>query len=128
MLDLEYELRGICRRNKDGSYTTQAQREQRLRSMARDLDDLGFRNMGARSLKPKHVDALVGHWQEAGLSAGTIKNRMADLRWWAEKVGKPQAVATDNDHYGIDRRKYVTNQTKARELPAGALAKISDPT
>lgn len=27
-----------------------------------------------------------------GLSAGTLKNRVAHLRWWAEKVGKVREV------------------------------------
>jgi hypothetical protein len=30
MLDLEYELKGMCRHNRDGAYITQAQREDRL--------------------------------------------------------------------------------------------------
>lgn len=127
MLDLEYDLKGICRRNRDGSYVTQAQREQRLRQIARDLDRLGYRNMRAGSLKPKHVEALIGDWQTRELSTGTIKNRLADVRWWAEKTGKPAVVANDNAHYGIERRVYVTNDSKAKEIGAGALELISDP-
>lgn len=44
MLDLEYELKRICRRNRDGSRMTQAQREQRLRLIARELHNLGYRH------------------------------------------------------------------------------------
>lgn len=127
MLDLEYEFKGLCRRNKDGSYMTQAQRQQRLRQIARDLDAIGYRHMHAQSLKPKHVEALTEHWRARELSAGTVKNRMADLRWWAEKIGKPEVIANSNDHYGIDRRVYVTNESKARELPADQLARVTDP-
>jgi len=127
MLDLEYELKGISRRNRDGSRMTQAQREQRLRQIARDLDRLGYKHLRTSSLKPKHVQALVDDWHAKGLSQGTIKNRMADLRWWAEKVGKPEVLANSNDHYGIAHRIYVTNDSKARDLPADALAKVSDP-
>jgi len=126
LLDLEYDLKTICRRNRDGSHMTQAQREQRLRMVARDLHRLGYRNMRAPSLKPKHVQALVNDWQERGLSAGTIKNRMADLRWWAEKTGKQSVLANDNAHYGIEQRIFVTNETKARELPNDALRLVDD--
>jgi hypothetical protein len=126
VLDLEYDLKTICRRNRDGSHMTQAQREQRLRMIARDLHRLGYRNMRAGSLKPKHVQALIADWQARELSAGTIKNRMADLRWWAEKTGKQSVLANDNAHYGIEQRVFVTNQTKARELPTGALAHVDD--
>lgn len=127
MLDLEYELKGICRRNRDGSRMTQAQRQQRLAQIARDLDRIGYRHLHASSLKPKHVDALIADWHGRGLGAGTIKNRMADLRWWAEKTGKASVIARSNDHYGLDRRVYSTNTSKARDLPDQALAKVTDP-
>jgi Integrase/Phage integrase, N-terminal len=127
VLDLEYDFKGICRRNRDGSYLTQAQREQRLRQIARDLHRLGYRNMRAGSLKPKHVDALIQDWQGKELSTGTIKNRLADVRWWAEKTGKPSVIANDNARYGIERRVYVTNDSKAKDLGADALQHISDP-
>ena len=55
--------------------------------------------MAAASLKPKHVEGLVERWQAEGLAVGTIKNRMAELRWWAEKIGKQNVIARDNDHY-----------------------------
>lgn len=126
MLDLEYDLKSICKRNRDGSRMTQAQREQRLRLIARELHGLGYRNLRAQSLKPKHVQALVSDWQARELSAGTIKNRMADLRWWAEKTGKPSVLASDNAHYGIAQRVFVTNASKARELPTDALALVDD--
>jgi site-specific recombinase XerC len=126
MLDLEYELKRICRRNRDGSRMTQAQREQRLRLIARELHTLGYRNMHATSLKPKHVQALVHDWRENGLSAGTIKNRLADLRWWAEKIGKPAILANDNAHYGIPQRTFVTEHSKARALSAQQLELVED--
>lgn len=126
MLDLEYELKGICLRNRDGSRMTQADRERRLRRTARELHALGYRNMHATSLKPKHVQALVQSWREQELSAGTIKNRLADLRWWAEKVGKPAVLAKDNLQYGIEQRVFVSGQSKARDLPSDQLDRIRD--
>jgi hypothetical protein len=65
-------------------------------------------------------------WQAEGLSAGTIKNRMAHLRWWAEKVGKAGILPTDNTKLGIPDRRYVTNESKAKELGDG-LYRITDP-
>ena len=57
---------------------------------------------------------------------GTIKNRMAELRWWAETIGKQNVIARDNDHYGIGKRWYVTNISKARELSGSELSRITD--
>jgi len=127
MRDLNYELKQLCHRNRDGSYSTQRDRERVLDQIANQLHDWGYQHMGATSLKSKHVERLAESWKEAGLAVGTIKNRMAELRWWAEKIGRQKVVANDNAHYGIGHRQYVTNVSKARELTAGDLAKITDP-
>jgi len=58
----------------------------------------GYRHLSAASLKPKHVEGLVARWQTEGMAVGTIKNRMAELRWWAEKIGKQNVIARDNEH------------------------------
>jgi hypothetical protein len=59
--DQNYQLKQLCRRNKDGSFTTQRDRERLLTQMANQLHDLGYRHMSAQSLKPKHVEDLVKH-------------------------------------------------------------------
>ena len=116
MDDLTYTLRQLCLRNRDGSHATQADRQRSLSLAARQLREAGFRQMRATSLKGKHVEALLQRWQAEGLSAGTLKNRMAHLRWWAEKVGKAGILPADNAKLGIPERRYVTNESKAKEL------------
>ena len=82
--------------------------------------------MQARSLKPKHIEVLVKQWQERDLSIGTIKNRMAVIRWWATKINKQNVVARSNEHYGIPDRRFVTNESKAKSLTETQLNKIKD--
>jgi site-specific recombinase XerC len=127
MRDLNYGLKQLCHRNRDGSYATQRDRERVLDQIANQLQELGYRHMGATSLKSKHVERLVERWKTEGLAVGTIKNRMAQLRWWADKIDKQKVVSRDNDNYGIGKRQYVSNVSKARELTAGDLSKITDP-
>ena len=127
MQTLNYELKQICARNRDGSFATQADRERILTLVANQLREMGFVNMQAQSLKPKHVEKLVERWTAEGLSMGTVKNRMTELRWWAGKIGKANVVAKSNDVYGIADRRYVTNVSKARQLTAGDLARVTDP-
>ena len=127
MRDLNYQLKQLCRRNKDGSFTTQRDRERLLTQIADQLHALGYRHMSAQSLKPKHVEALVKHWQEESLSAGAMKNRMAAIRWWAQKVNRQNVVARSNDHYGIPNRQFVTNTSKARTLGQQDLDRVRDP-
>ena len=82
--------------------------------------------MRASSLKGKHVDALLERWQAEGLSAGTLKNRVAHLRWWAGKVGKAGVIPADNAQLAIPDRRFVTNENKARYLGDG-LERVNDP-
>jgi integrase len=94
--------------------------------MADQLHALGYRGMSANSLKPKHVDALVKHWMSAGISAGTLKNRMSVLRWWAHKVHRENVVARDNAFYGIPDRRFVVDVSRATAVDMAALDRVKD--
>jgi hypothetical protein len=123
---LNYQLKQLCKNNRDGSYGTQVQRERVLTLIANQLHDLGFRRMHAKSLRPKHVEALVKHWLEARVAVGTIKNRMAAMRWWAAKVNKKHVVANSNDHYGIPRRQYANSANRVTALDEDKFARVTD--
>jgi len=126
MKDLNYQLSKLCRDNRDGSFSTQATRSRILDLIASQLPGLGFRRMQPRSLKPKHIDALVAHWQEQGIGIGTLKNRLSALRWWAKKVNKPSIIAKDNDVYGIGKRDNVARKSKTLQIDEKKLSAISD--
>jgi site-specific recombinase XerC len=126
MKDLNYQLSEMCRDNRDGSFSTQATRSRILDLIANQLLEVGFRRMQPRSLKPKHVNALVAHWQEQGVGVGTQKNRLSTLRWWAKKINKPSIIAGDNGAYGIGKRAYVAKVSKAQELDEKKLSLLSD--
>ena len=127
MRDLNFDLKQLCRRSRGGSFATQRDRERILTLVADQLQELGYRYMNAASLKPKHVERLGERWLAEGLALGTIKNRMAELRWWAERIGKQNIIARDNSFYGIADRQYVTNVSKARQLSDTELGRITDP-
>lgn len=120
------ELMEMCARNKDGSFSTQAARRDILAMAGNQLLEMGYINLPATGLKPKHVMALLERWQADGLSAGTLKNRLSHLRWWAEKIGKQNVILRTNSALGIERRRYVTNESKAKEISFDALEKIKD--
>ena len=126
MRDLNHDFKELCRHNRDGSYATQADREHLLDLIADQLQAMGYRCLRAQSLKPKHVEALVQRWLAEGLSAGTIKNRMSALRWWAEKIGKKGIVAPSNAAYAIPDRVFASNLSKAKELVMETLERIPD--
>jgi hypothetical protein len=126
MDDLTFTLNVLCKRNRDGSHATQADRRRTLLLASRQLGEMGFRRMRATSFKGKHVDALVERWRAEGLTAGTLKNRLAALRWWAEKIGKAGMIPSDNAQLAIPTRVFVAKESKAQQLGAN-LERVSDP-
>ena len=127
MKDLNYQLKTLCKRNRDGGYSTQVTRSRILDQMAHQLNELGYQKMSPTSLKPKHVEALVNLWDKQGISVGTVKNRMAVLRWWAGKVNKPSIMARKNSAYKIAERSLVSKDSKAQTLQPAQLKLIGDP-
>lgn len=126
MDDLTYTLRELAKRNRDGSHATQADRLRTLMLASRQLREAGFRRMSAKSLKGRHVDVLLARWCAERLSAGTLKNRLAQLRWWAEKVGKAALIPVDNAQLAIPDQCFITNESKARQL-GDSLERVTDP-
>ena len=108
------------------SHATQAQRLWLLSLIANQLHELGYRQLEADSLKPKHVEALTKFWLAEELAIATIKNRMSAMRWWALKVNRQNVIARSNDHYGIPDRVFVTDESKAQTLVAESLVKVRD--
>ena len=105
MDDLTYTLRELCQRNRDGSHATQKDRQRMLTLASRQLREAGFRQMRATSLKGRHVNVPIERWKAEKLSGGTLKNRMAHLRWWAEKAGRSGIIPADNVQLAIPERR-----------------------
>lgn len=127
MDDLQWDLKQLTKQHREGSIGTQAARYQALDLAARQLKAMGYRNLRAESLRPKHVQALVRRWQAEGLSTGTQKNRLAHLRWWAQKVGRTSVIPNDNARLGIANRVYVRSEGKQITLDPIQLENIKDP-
>ena len=124
---LTHDLYEIWKRNRDGSYATKGERITNLLLIARQLREGGFKNLRAASLSPKHVDYLLNRWKMEGLATGTIKNRMAHIRWWIEKAGKAGTVPSENAALGIPARQYAGQPSKAQALDPARHERIKDP-
>ena len=125
MRQLNFDLKTLQARHREGAFSTRRDRSYVLDQAAHMLHALGFRRLRATGLKRKHVNALVAEWQRRGLAAGTMKNRMSALRWWAEHVGRPGVVGTNAAH-GIGERRYVTNENRNVVLDLEKLALVKD--
>ena len=125
MRDLNFDLKRLQAAHDDGSHGTRTARSYALAQIADTLHELGFKGLRATGLKRKHVVALVREWKRQGRSVGTMKNRMAHVRWWATRIGRP-GVVPSNGALGIANREYVTNKDKSVVLDADKLALVKD--
>ena len=92
MRQLHFDLLRLLEDDRQGSHGSRRARRYVLAQAAETLHRLGYRGLRARGLKGRHIEALVAEWRRQGLADGTVKNRMAHLRWLAKKVGKPGIV------------------------------------
>ncbi|EGQ7934848.1 phage integrase N-terminal domain-containing protein [Vibrio vulnificus] len=122
-----FKVTQVLKRNPNGSHATQAERRKVLKLLDQNLRELGFCKLELHNLGPKHLNAVIGMWMSNGLATGTIKNRVAHLRWLLEKIGKSGVLPANNTSLGIPKRVYVTNQDKSRELKEEQLNRIDDP-
>ena len=51
---------------------------------------------------------------------------MAAIRWWSVKINKQNVVAKSNEHYGILDRRFVTNESKAKDITQQQLSNVKD--
>ena len=96
----------------------------RLSQMGKELFGCGYMPTRIGRIKPKHIEALVSQWKNDGLSPGTIKNRMSDLRFVCKSFHRASVVKS-NDEYGIDKRSYIPKENKA--IFNADFKKIQDP-
>ena len=123
---LEYGFKHILERNKDGSYATQSNRKRMLSMFVKQFKKSGYKTnqMRPSDIKGRHVNALIRQWKLDGISAGTMKNRMSNIRWLAEKIGKTDMIKS-NATYGIEDRQYITNKNKSLRTDNLDLDKLS---
>ena len=104
MRQLHFDLLRLLEDDRQGSHGSRRARRYVLAQAAETLHRLGYQGLRAKGLKGRHIEALVAQWRRQGLSDGTVKNRLAHLRWLATKIGKPGIVRRDNASYGVGAR------------------------
>lgn len=125
MSKLGYTLNQLIKKQRGGSFATRSASKRILNLVAKELIEKGYKIKSPDQLKPKHIEYLVTKWRQNELSAATIKNRMAELRWLSAQIGKPNIVHRTNDAYSISRRVFV-GTNKAHNLDMSKLKDIQD--
>ena len=104
------------RRSADGrkvvSHATIADRSEFYTRMVRELHALGYRLLDIHQLKPKHVEALMKHWEAAGLSASTLQKRFSHIKvlcGWIKKASMLGSGASTLDDPARYQRHYAAD-------------------
>jgi len=97
------------------SYATQKQRRDVLLQGFRVIRSHGFKFKTVQTLRTKHIECLVRHWETTGLSAATIQNRLSIFRTFATWIGK-DGLVRPAEHYLQDKtrakRSYIAFRAK----------------
>ena len=109
---LQYSLQQILSCDKTGSYATQYDRRCLLFQFTEDVIKSGYKVVQVHDLKTKHIQTVVNHWQQQGLSNGALKNRLSAIRHLVKLINK-SSIVPNNKELGIGARKYVPVQNRA---------------
>lgn len=83
------------------SVISEGSREARVHACTMSLGQLwqmGYRVQSIANLKAQHIEVLVARWDEEGISAATLHNRLCHLRVLCRRHGKT-GVVFDPTHY-----------------------------
>ncbi len=80
------------------SYATQRYRAEVLKKGFTDLRAKGFRLNAVQGFRGKHMEALAKQWEQQGLSASTLSNRISVFKTFASWIGK-QGMIQHPEHY-----------------------------
>ncbi len=126
MTPLQWDIRNVLKANRDGSRTTQYQRQAMLFRFAGDIRKLGHRDTRLPGIGNRHVHRVVDHWKQQELSDATIMNRLSAIRWLGVKVGKPNLGYDSNRAFGLNGRSNP-NVSKAERLTVSVTRHVTDP-
>ena len=108
--------REAIRQNKIVSHETSDNRRDLLVLAMRELRGLGFTLESPHNLQQRHVRALAKSWEERGLSASTIANRISALRAlsiWIGKKGMIQKAADFVSNPSVVHRSQASTEDKS---------------
>lgn len=106
----------LLKRSNSGSFSTKATRKQMFLDLAETLYAVGIQLTDIKQLKAKHVVKVLEKWKSDELSAGTIKNRMSNIRFAWEVLNKVEKLPS-NDELGIARRTYTPQFNRSHDNP-----------
>jgi hypothetical protein len=95
---LEKHNKAAARGGKAVGFATQSARQETLWRGFKELHALKYHLNDVHEFKERHIRALANAWEDRGLSASTIQNRISVFRTFAEWIGK-RGMILGSEHY-----------------------------
>jgi len=95
----------IRRHNRQGSYKTKKRYFEAYKRFLQYLAET-YRLEKIANISGKHLSSYVGHMQNKGLAASTIKTDLAAIRFWHDKISDAKYDLPSNDEFKLERRKF----------------------
>jgi site-specific recombinase XerD len=121
---LRRSINVLLNQEKHGSFSTRSTRKRNLLIFADAIFKVNMPVTDIRQLKAKHIEKVVSYWLENELNIGTIKNRMAAIRFMCTCIGT-EGMIKNNDALGIGKRSYASTFNRAHHNPD--FSRITDP-
>ncbi len=119
--DIERTLLPNLRKRAKGqgqcSVKTASDRREHILSAIGKLWKLGYRIQKLKSLRPEHIEALMACWDQEGVTAAFLHNRLSVLRTLSGWLNKPYLVKDLKDYLPPERtrRKTATDVDRSWE-------------
>jgi site-specific recombinase XerC len=124
----DFQIRQILKYNRDGSPDRQTARHQNLMRCVEQLQARGYsKRWDVHKIGKREATRLVHDWREQGLAPRTIANRLVDIRWLADKVGRESEIPSNKD-LGLPLRKNTEGygQSKSVAPDWGKIASLDE--
>jgi integrase len=124
---LVYQVKGLMQHNRDGAGLTQDRRLSNLTDLVKTVYTQ-FKIADLHQLRTKHIEFYAQNLKTRAMAPHSMRVKMSDVRWLAEKIGKQNIVARDNSPYDFpeDSREPKTNQAWPDDKYREVLGKITD--
>jgi integrase len=94
---------------------TKQSRIQKLYQGFHELIELGYKIQNPRNFNEKHMKVLASYWEEKGLNASTIQNRISVFRTFADWIGK-EGMIKESEAYVSDPKNVKRSQVAKRDM------------
>lgn len=103
--NLEKQVNSVFKHNRQGSYKTKEKYQNDTKQFAKFLAK-EFRLQNMRNIGDKHLEKYIHYMQEQKLAPSTIKDRLAAVRFFHDKLDRTKHILSQNQKFELERRRF----------------------